>query len=344
MFEKTVASIELMQQDGIMPGANYLFYKQGDVKKGLVGFKEVLPEKKQITSDTLYDMASLTKVMMTNTLILQLIETNILDIDQPLKTYLPSWHEGHVTLRHLLTHTSAISGYINNRDELSGEELKQAILNLPVDGFTIGKKKVYTDTGTFLMGFMLEEYYQKNLHDLFTEKVLIPLEMNSSGFTTIDKNKCAPTQATEMRGIIKGDVHDPKAYQLKEHCGSAGLFSTIDDSFKFVQMMLNRGKLPLGNAILKSQTVENLLQDYTPTGTFSRSLGWDLKYHQATHHPILFHTGYTGTFMLIDITEQVAFIFLSNRVHPVDNRVEYMSRRDGLIDVFLKEQTEMGRK
>ncbi|WP_462258813.1 serine hydrolase domain-containing protein [Vagococcus teuberi] len=339
MFEKTIATIELMHQDKIIPGANYLFLKQGDIQKGVIGFKEVMPEEISATHDTLYDMASLTKVMMTNTLVLQLIEKNVLDIDAPFKTYLPSWHEERVTLRHLLTHTSAVYGYIEKRDELSGEELKQSILRLPVNKSIIGKKKVYTDTGTLLIGFMLEDYYKQNLHDLFTEKVLHPLGMTSSGFTNIDKTKCAPTQVTKTRGVIKGEVHDPKAYQLKEHCGSAGLFSTIDDSFKFVQMMLNKGALPSDDKMLLPETIESLLQDYTPTATLSRSLGWDLRYHLEKKHPILYHTGYTGTFMLIDIIEQEAFIFLSNRVHPYDNRQDYIRKRDELIEVFQKEQT-----
>ncbi|MGX6970919.1 serine hydrolase domain-containing protein [Vagococcus bubulae] len=339
MYSKTIQFIESLCKEHIIPGANYLFFSQGDILRGSVGYKQLLPVKEEATFDTLYDMASLTKVMMTNTVVLKLIEQNQLNIDVPFNTYLPIWHEDKVTLRHLLTHTSAISGYIDNRDELSAEELKEALLTLPVDYKKMGREKIYTDTGTLLIGFMLEEIYSKNVHDIFAKEVLIPLNMMHSGFSKINTSLCAPTELTKNRGLIKGEVHDPKAYQLKEHCGSAGLFSNIDDSFKFVQMMLNKGRLPNRESFLEEETVMLLLNDFTPNNDLSRSLGWDLKYHLEKKHPILYHTGYTGTFMLIDIIEQEAFIFLSNRVHPYDNRQDYLRKRDELIEVYQKEQT-----
>lgn len=339
MYSKTIQFIESLCKESIIPGANYLFFSQDNVVRGSTGYKQFLPVKEKATSNVLYDMASLTKVMMTNTVVLKLIEQNQLNIDVPFNTYLPIWHEDKVTLRHLLTHTSAISGYIDNRDELSAEELKEALLTLPVDYKKMGREKKYTDTGTLLIGFMLEEIYRQNVHNIFEKEVLIPLNMVHSGFSKIDTSLCAPTELTKNRDLIKGEVHDPKAYQLKEHCGSAGLFSNIDDSFKFVQMMLNKGRLPNGEVFLEEETVMLLLNDFTPNNDLSRSLGWDLKYHLEKKHPILYHTGYTGTFMLIDIIEQEAFIFLSNRVHPYDNRQDYLRKRDELIEVYQKEQT-----
>ncbi|MGX4685676.1 serine hydrolase domain-containing protein [Vagococcus sp. JNUCC 83] len=340
MFNKTIQFIESMYQDNIIPGANYLFYKNNAIYKHTIGYRQLLPDKEWATENTIYDMASLTKVMLTNTMVLKLIEQNKIDIDEPFKLYLSSWHDDRVTLRHLLTHTSGITGYIKNRDVLSAEELKKALLSLPVNESDFGRKKVYTDTGTLLIGFMLEEMFGKTVQELFSEEILMPLNMSNSGFFMKDNPLCAPTELTTSRGLIKGDVHDPKAFQLQEHCASAGLFSTIDDSFKFVDMMLKKGKLPSGEPFLLQSTILELLQDYTPNKQFSRSLGWDLKYHLTTGHPILFHTGYTGTFMLIDIISQEAFIFLSNRVHPIDDKEAYLKKRDTLIEVFLKEQTE----
>lgn len=340
MYSQTIDFIEEMYQQKIIPGANYLFYKQGDLMKGTIGYKKIIPIKEKVTEDTLYDMASLTKVMMTNTLILKLMEEGKLSLDDLLIQHLPMWHESTVTLRHLLTHTSGINAYIKNRDELSAKELTEALLHLPVDPKKIGVEKVYTDTGTLLLGFMLEEIYGKDVQQLFTEFVLNPLDMKNSGFKLLDNNKCAPTEQSISRGMIVGEVHDPKAFKLKEHCGSAGLFSDINDTWKFVEMMLRKGKLPNGEVFLKNGTIDYLLQDHTPTKDLSRSIGWDLKYHYETKYPILFHTGYTGTFIMLDIISQEAFVFLSNRVHPVDNRDEYLKARDELLNIYQKEQTK----
>ena len=340
MYKHTIDFIETMYQQAIIPGANYLFYKQGNLFKGNIGYQQILPFKKEVSPKTIYDMASLTKVMMTNTIVLKLLESGEIHLDDSLNKHLVSWHESTVTLRHLLTHTSGINAYIKNRDDLSAKELKEALLQLPVDSSKIGQEKVYTDTGTILIGFMLEEIYGKNVQQLFTEHVLNPLNMSESGFTFIDEKYCSPTENTSNRGIILGDVHDPKAFKLKEHCASAGLFSNIDDTWKFVDMMLNYGKLPSGELFLQEETISQLLTDHTPTKNLSRSIGWDLKYHFSTNHPILFHTGYTGTFIMLDIIGQEAFIFLSNRVHPVDNREEYLDARDRLLNIYQKEQTK----
>lgn len=340
MYSETIQFIEEMCEQRIIPGANYLFFKQENLKKGKVGYKQLIPTKVEVTEETLYDMASLTKVMMTNTLVLKLMEEGKLSVDDSLRQHLPRWHESTVTLRHLLTHTSGINAYIKNRDELSAKELIEALLHLPVDPKKIGVEKIYTDTGTLLLGFMLEEIYGKDVQQLFKEYVLNPLDMKNSGFKLSDNNKCAPTEQSISRGMIVGEVHDPKAFKLKEHCGSAGLFSDINDTWKFVEMMLRKGELSNGEVFLKKDTIDYLLQDHTPTKDLSRSIGWDLKYHFETKYPILFHTGYTGTFIMLDIISQEAFIFLSNRVHPVDKREKYLNARDELLNIYQKEQTK----
>lgn len=340
MYSNTKKYMHQMIESKVTPGISYAFYSKDKVERGYMGNKQILPCKESIDEKTSYDMASLTKVILTNTLVLQLLEEKIIDLDQPFSKYLPEWHEDSVTLRHLLTHTSGINPFIKNRDELDASELRRELLKLPVEMDEFGNTKKYTDTGSLLIGFMLESIFDKNLHDLFSEKVLLVIGMTGSSLAKANSNIAAPTELTKVRGQIKGDVHDPKAFVLGEHCGSAGLFSTLSDTCLFTEMMLNKGAINNNERIVSEDTVNLLLKDWTPSGVDGRSLGWDLLYHLEGNHPILYHTGYTGTFLIIDIYEEEAFIFLSNRVHPYDDKEVYLKARDELINIYQKEKTK----
>ena len=202
----------------------------------------------------------------------------------------------------------------------------QAYLTLKA-GDNLGKVVKYTDAGTILLGFMLEEIFQKPVTTIFKEEILEPLEMLNSQFPPLDTHySIASTEDT-----LCGQTHDPKARVLAEHAGNAGLFTNLADLLKFTQMYLNEGRLPDGRTFLQRETIAQLYQDQTPNKEGRRSLGWDLRYG------FLFHTGYTGTFLCIDPKLQQAFIFLSNRVHPHDFRQEYLAKRDELIAIYLKE-------
>lgn len=326
--------IQKLIAEKIIPGTSYGFIEGGKQYRYTEGYAAVFPEKESIQENQLYDIASLTKVMMTTTVILQLVEENKIAIDDTLQEYLADFTCPKVTIRHLLTHTSAIKGFIPNRDALSAEALKKAILQLPVED-TIGKQVVYTDTGMILLGFLIEEIENETLIKVFEKRVIQLLNLTDSSFHPTRPDQCAPSELHPKRGLIRGEVHDPKAYVLGDHCGSAGLFSSLNDCLKFAQMILNKGQLD-GTRILQQQTVEKLLNDWTPTRELNRSLGWDLK--GTKKHLILFHTGFTGTFMLIDIHESKAFVFLSNRVHPKSDTPVYLKKRDELVNCYLLER------
>ncbi|MEG0731318.1 MAG: serine hydrolase domain-containing protein [Vagococcus sp.] len=336
MYSKTESFIKQLVDERKIPGISYAFLSKSKQYKKVIGLKQITPFEERLLEDTLYDMASLTKVICTNSVILKLIEKNKLSIDTPLNSYLPEFTDKLVTIRQLLTHTSGINPYIPNRDSLNQEELKREILKLTSND-SRGKIVKYTDTGTVLLGFLIEEIYQKSVHDVFLQEVIHPLKMERSFFYNFDKKEAAPTEYSSKRGLIQGDVHDPKAYVLKDHCGSAGLFSTLEDTILFVQMMMNGGKTVDKATFLSQKTVMSLCQDYTDGNMKKRSLGWDLI--EKNKHTFLYHTGYTGTFILMDIKEQEGLIFLSNRVHPHDNREEYILLRDQLIEIYLNETT-----
>lgn len=334
MYPQTRNQIEKLQKEGLFPGACYGFIDGERIMRYQTGVAALYPEIEPIQEKQLYDVASLTKVMMTTMVILQLLEEKRIAIDDPVQEHLSEYSVPEVTIRHLLTHTSDIKGYIPNRDALSAEDLKRALMNLPA-GEQLGQEAVYTDTGLILLGFMIEAIEQETLTIVFEKRVIQPLGLKETTFSPTNHSLCAPTELHPKRGLIRGEVHDPKAYVLKEHCGSAGLFSSLKDCLSFAQMILNKGRLN-GIRILQEETIAKLAKDWTPTGTLNRSLGWDLK--GTDHHPLLFHTGFTGTFMLLDVQQHAAFVFLSNRVHPNSHTPTYLEKRDQLLETYLKEK------
>lgn len=337
MFPKTQSYIKQLVAAQSLPGVSYAFIQGDQRETQTYGYAQLIPTKEKLTDQLLFDVASLTKVICTTSLILKLVEQEKIKIDDSLVMHLPEFADDKVTLRHLLTHTSDLNPYIKNRDQLSAVELKAALLKLQ-SGEARGEKVTYTDTGMLLLGFLIEKFYGKPVQYVFQTEVLEPLEMEHSGFPPLAPAQCVATENQPVRGLIRGEVHDPKAHTLGAHCGSAGLFTNVADLLPFVQMYLNKGKTESGELFLQEATIQTLLQDWTPTKAHARSLGWDLKSELKDQTPLLFHTGYTGTFLLIDIANQEAFIFLSNRVHPVDHREAYLKERDQLIEIFLKEK------
>lgn len=336
MYPKTEAYMAELIKANKIPGISYAFYSDKARLVNQIGYQQLFPEKKALEAHTQYDMASLTKVICTTTIILKLIEAKKIEIDQSLHYYLPEFLDEDVTIRELLTHTSDINPFIPNRDSLNQVALKEAMLKLK-SGDKRGEVVAYTDTGTVLLGFLIEEFYNRPVQEVFQDEILIPLDMLESTFFEVNLEKVAPTELTQKRGLIKGQVHDPKAFVLGKHCGSAGLFATVEDTLKFVEMLFNRGLVD-DQTFLREETVMSLLKDYTKGNSKPRSLGWDLIEYE--NRVLLYHTGYTGTFMIIDVLKREAFVFLSNRVHPNDNRDEYLQLRDELIQIYLKERQE----
>lgn len=335
MYEKTKEKIEELMDQGVFPGVSFSFIKDGKTEDHTFGNAQLLPAIEPLNRSLLFDVASLTKVVCTTTVVLQLKEAGVINIDAPFKKYYSAFEDEKITIRHLLTHTSDIKSYIENRDLLTKDELRAAY-NQVQSGEKLGKKVAYTDTGTILLGFMLEEIIGKEVITIFKERVLQPLEMTASTFLPTDASKVVPTENHVVRGLIRGTTHDPKAFILAEHAGNAGLFTNLTDLKKFTTMYLNKGQYN-EKRVLEKNTIDSLLVNQTPDNCGNRSLGWDLK-DDLTGRGVLFHTGYTGTFLLIDPEEQEGFIFLSNRVHPVDKRAEYIEKRDELIEIYLKEK------
>lgn len=291
---------------GIYPGASLALYN-GQWQEFYLGTQD---GGNLVEAGLVYDLASVSKVIGVGTIMIQMINQGLLELDQPLQVYYPDFDNDQVTLRQLLTHTSGIDPYIPNRNQLSAEELKVAINQIKVTDST---EFHYTDVNFILLGFMLERITGQSLDELFEERIFQPFGMTQTSFGPVEK--AVPT----LRGVKAGQVHDPKAKVLGKHIGSAGLFSTVTDLEHFLDHYMS------------ADFASFLGHNFAPSGTKERSLAWDKQ------GDWLLHTGYTGTFIMYNRKAQKAVIFLSNRTYDKDERAQWILDRDELIAVIKEE-------
>lgn len=335
MYPQTERKIAALVTAGVVPGVSYGFIHHHQTTTNYLGARQLLPEKKPLKAGQLYDLASLTKVVATTTLILKLQEQGRLRLDDPVQHYLPVFNNAQVTLRHLLTHTSGITGYIPHRNQLPAPELTQALLGLNV-GPDFGRKVVYSDIGLIYLGWVIERLLKIPVQTALTQEVLRPLQLNNMTFTP-EKARCVPTVYEPTgRGLVQGIVHDPKAAILGAHCASAGLFADLADLLQFCRFML--GDLMVTTPPISQATIASLYQDYTGFKG-GRSLGWQLL-TAPDQHVVLYHTGFVGHFILIDGQQHNAFVFLSNRIHPTAPNTAYLALRDEIVATYLQETND----
>lgn len=329
-FPKTQLLIESLVSERIVPGVNYVLLKGDQVFASTLGFASIYPAKSQLSPFAYYDLASCTKVLATTAAFLQLREEGKVDFADPLQKYVPEFKDGRVRLSHLLTHTSGIRGWIENRNALSGPELMRAIVGLPVTS-EFNRVVRYADTNFILLGLVLERITGKAVQDLASERIFQPAGLLETTFAP-PKEECVPTELVDGQ-VIQGFVHDPKGQQLGRRCGSAGLFSTVSDLVK-----MGQGYMGVSDLLpLKRETIQDLYQVKTPAGLKARSWGWNLLFDPKENYPIIYHTGFTGTLVLFDQVKQSGLILLTNRVHPSRHNQIFLTMRSRIINAFLQE-------
>lgn len=286
-------------------GASLAIYNRGQWQEHYIG---TIDGKRPVTSDLVYDLASVSKVVGVATVVAFLVAQGGLGIDNPLSYYYSNFSNEEVTLRQLLTHTSGIDPFIPNRDRLTADELKAAINHIRV---TDKKDFLYTDINFLLLGFMLEEFSGLSLDQLFEQAIFTPWQMDQTSFGP--RLRAVPTS----KGVADGLVHDPKAKVLKEHAGSAGLFSRVRDLEVFLKHYL------------QDEFAKELWENLSPSLTKTRALGWNLD------GDWIDHTGYTGPFIMANRQKQQAVIFLTNRTYEKDDRPEWIAKRKELMAVII---------
>ncbi len=320
-----------------LPGAVVLVGR-GDrvVYQDAIGNRAVDPVREAMTLDTIFDVASLTKVVATTTSVMKLIEDGRVRLNDRVSTYIPGfdrYNKTNITVRQLMTHTSGLRPDVDLGDMWVGYDkaIELAIEEVPTA--PPGERFVYSDINYFLLGDIVKRVSGMPLDRFAKQHIFDPLGMKDTGFTPADslRPRIAPTEKCTPYGwpcegpdlrMLRGVVHDPTARRMGGVAGHAGLFSTAADLSIFCRMLLNGGRYN-GVRILSPLAVARMTSPASGPGDPNvRGLGWDIDSSFSSNRGELLpigsfgHTGFTGTSIWIDPLTRAFVVFMSNRVHP----------------------------
>jgi CubicO group peptidase (beta-lactamase class C family) len=304
------------------------------------------PDARSVKAGTLYDLASLTKVVATTTMAMILVDEGRLVLDRPVQDFLPGFQspgKEMVKVRHLLTHSSGLDATAPLFQEVRGKaDYVERIAAMDL-GYPPGSRSVYSDLGVILLGEILEITAGQPLDAFVQERVFKPLGMKHTRFLPPVRlwPRIAPTENDPWRGrMVQGEVHDENAFAMGGVAPHAGLFSTAGDLARFARMLLNGGVLE-GHRIVSSETLE-LFTRRAGIPDSDRALGWDTKSAEGSSAGTLFssdsfgHTGFTGTSIWIDPERQLFVILLTNRVHPTRENNLIREVRPAVADAVVR--------
>jgi len=344
LLQNIAPIIEKSIADGNYPGAIVLAAHRGHIiYRGVFGNRRIVPNIAPMRFNTLFDLASLTKVIATTPAIMQLVEQGKLDIDAPVAKYWPAFAENGketITIRELLTHTSGLapdfpasigqpknpySIYLWHGETEALQQVKQTkLFHLPGTAF------VYSDINFIVLAYLVEVITGEHFNQYARTHIFKPLGMNDTLFLPPAslRDRIAPTEIMDNK-LRWGEVHDPSAFAMGGVAGNAGLFSDASDLAVYAQCLLNGGRFPhkngksLSSHLLGPLTIAKMTTPETPTTiSDTRGLGWDID-SPYSNRGILFpmssfgHTGWTGTSIWIDPVTQTWLIILTSRTHPI---------------------------
>ena len=333
------------------------------------GFAVVRPERLPMRRETIFDLASLTKPIVTTTAVLQQAHEGAIDLDAPVSKYLSTFSEREkdsVSIRHLLTHSSGLKPWrafhelLIERERKTGEQLlcTEAARSLVIDRVLRsglvhepGAAAVYGDLDFITLGAVVEAVTHQTLDLYFRERIAGPLGLGDSFFAPLGEGAALPEPlkrriaATEncawRERILWGEVHDPNAWAMGGVAGHAGLFSSADDVMAFAQTILDvwHGR----SDVLPQEWVRRFAErQHVPEGS-DWALGWDTptagKSSSGKHFSerSIGHLGFTGTSLWIDLEREAIVVMLTNRVHQVAKRSRFELRplvHDLILDAF----------
>lgn len=298
-----------------------------------------IPSSPAVDTNTLFDLASLTKVVATTTMAMIMEEAGQLDLDRTVSSYLPEFNSPEklgITVRQLLTHNGGLEAG-GNTFNARGREAYLRLINARPLEYQPGTRMIYSDWDMILLQLVLERISGKTLDVLTAEKIFRPLGMTDTQFSppfTL-RPRIAPTQVDDARGgLLWGTVHDENAYMLGGVAGHAGLYSTARDLALFSLMMLNGGE---GNGvrIAKPSTIARWTARQGKES--SRTLGWDTPDGGSSAGQFFSpwsygHTGFTGTSIWIDPQKDLFVVVLTNRVNPTRSNTRHVQLRRDVVD------------
>jgi CubicO group peptidase (beta-lactamase class C family) len=301
------------------------------------------PDSDLTRNDTIFDLASLTKVIATTSLVMQLVERGTLALADPIRKWIPEWR-GHdrerVTLRSLLTHSSGLTAWLPfYRDYAGRQEFQHAICSLPLE-YPPDTQATYSDLGFILLGFIVGDAggrsFQSQAEQLLGTITSAPLVFSPPAAL---RRSIAPTGNDPWRGRrLVGEVHDENCWALGGAAGHAGLFGTAAAVGDFARAML--GALEGTDARIAGAATVRLFVSRAGAATGSRALGWDTMLPTSSCgtaiSPSAFgHTGFTGTTLWIDPEREVYVVFLTNRVNPTRENTAIQQIRPALHDAII---------
>jgi uncharacterized protein YbbC (DUF1343 family)/CubicO group peptidase (beta-lactamase class C family) len=309
--------------DHQIPGAVLLVGHNGQVVyRKAFGDRALEPRREPMTLDTIFDVASLTKVVATTTAVMQLVEEGKVRVNDPVAKYIPEFAENakeDITVRNLLTHFSGLREDFDLDPPWEGRDagLRLAFAEKPV--YPPGSRFLYSDTNFITLAALVERVTGTTLDQYCARKIFVPLQMSHTRFLppAAWRPKIAPTEYDEQGKMLRGVVHDPRARRMGGVAGHAGLFSTADDLSKFARALLKGSPILAGGMVEKMTTPQQ-----PPSAQVLRGFGWDIDSPYSTNRGDLLpvgsfgHTGFTGTSVWIDPTTQTYIILLTNAVHP----------------------------
>lgn len=331
------ALVEEAMAARLLPGAVVVVGQRDQVVfQKAYGRRAVEPASEPMTLDTVFDMASLTKVVATTTAVMQLVEQGRLRLTDRAAVHLPGFErhgKGDITIRHLLTHVAGLRPDVDLAEPWEGRETALELARAEVPVAAPGERFIYSDIGFFVLGAIVERISGEPLETYVRRHVFEPLGMRDTVFRPgeallprvaptercafMDEWPCRTKDAPPLRGV----VHDPTTRRMGGVAGHAGLFSTAADMTRFARMLLGGGAVD-GARVLSPLTVAKMTSPATPAGMrFVRGLGWDIDTNFSSNRGELFpvgsygHTGFTGTSLWVDPQSGVFVIFLSSRLH-----------------------------
>ncbi|MBX3120289.1 MAG: serine hydrolase [Fimbriimonadaceae bacterium] len=340
---------------GTFPGCAFAVGDPSGFEVRTVGRVRYWPDAPLVTEETVYDLASLTKVMATTTAAMILFDQGLLDLDQPVTEIVPEFRgEGKedVSVKHLLLHNSGLPLSLPYQEVLSpSAEARNVVLSAPLQKKP-GSETVYICLGFVVLQSVIERISVESLDAFIFKNLFEPAGLTSLTFRPLHRELCAPTETTpdwrkswwpnpdenDHDEFIQGRVHDPMAFMLGGVSGNAGLFGHVRDVAEFARMMLNRGEMN-GRQLIRPSTVESWTMRQSVEST--RALGWDTKAEVVAsagslmHATAYGHTGYTGTSIWIDPEAEMFAVLLSNRVHPTSENTKLLDFRGVFHDCVM---------
>jgi CubicO group peptidase (beta-lactamase class C family) len=348
LFGRAAAIIQQGHLDRAYPAAVIeVGAQQGVLWRQAFGHLTYDPDSSTATPATMFDLASLTKVLATTTLAMRLVGSGRLALNDSIARWIPEWRgvdRAEVTVRALLSHSSGLTAWLPfYRDCTGRRDFQHAICALPLE-YPPDSQSIYSDLGFMLLAFILEDAGRAPFDDQSLEVLGRPADLLFRPPAEL-RTRCAPTEIDPWRGrLLVGEVHDENCWALGASAGHAGLFGTAEAVGDFARWILCRlnGPDTIGT---DAMTVREFVTRAAVPG--SRALGWDTMLPTSScgtkMSPAAFgHTGFTGTSLWIDPQKQVYVVFLTNRVYPTRANTAIQQIRPAVHDAVM-EAVDLGR-